>query len=98
MIGRQQVEGLGGAIVPPRLSFRAAQLECWRLGFSLRRTGCDGEVRLCQHGLSENAAYYTDDLDDAVATARAEAGLRAASRRIGAGEGLLDPDFDAEDC
>lgn len=52
----------------------AAMDECKRLGFSLKKTGW-GDYRLVPLSVfppesAEEVAYYTPDLDDAVATAR----------------------------
>lgn len=40
------------------------------LGWTLRCS--DGEYRVAPRGASEDRAYYTNDLDDAIGTARAE--------------------------
>ena len=62
----------------PRLTLAAAKAICAALGFSLRRT-VGSEVRLARPGRNqEAAAHYTDDLDDAIGTARAEAARAAA--------------------
>lgn len=52
-------------------TIKQARDEVRGLGFTLRKTEC-GEFRLCPKGGTENQAYYTDCLDDAVGTARLE--------------------------
>jgi hypothetical protein len=56
------------------MTIREAKAICRSLGFSLNSRPADGEYRLCEYGAGEVRAYYTTDLDDAVCTARKEAG------------------------
>jgi hypothetical protein len=64
-----------------RSAFRAAVAEAMALGFKLSLR--DGEYRLApaigNRAKAERRAYYTDDIDDALGTARLEA-MRFARR------------------
>lgn len=42
------------------------------LGVEIRKTGCD-DYRVNLIGRRESSAYYTDDIDDAIATGKAMA-------------------------
>lgn len=66
------------------------------LGFSL--TKHDGEYRLAPLGgmnTAEDRAAYTDDLDDAIGTARAEAARMALVASANVGPALSDARIDA---
>ena len=54
---------------------------CRLLGYSLNRK--DGEFRVCRHGADEIEAYYTDDAQDAVDTAKADFIYRAEREQQG---------------
>lgn len=49
-----------------------AKTACRLLDFSFRKTQ-SGDFRIMPHGGTEAQAYYTDDISDAVDTAKAEA-------------------------
>lgn len=51
---------------------KQARQACKALGFTFRRTDL-GEYRIAPIGASEDCAYYTDDIDDAIGTAWCEA-------------------------
>lgn len=55
---------------PRRLTLAEARARCAGLGYTLRRTGCGAEIVVYPKGTSANhrAAYFTDDLEDAVST------------------------------
>lgn len=50
------------------MTIKQAKATARALGFKL--THEDGEFRVCPIGGHEGQAYYTDDLDDAIGTAR----------------------------
>lgn len=50
-------------------SIHAAQLKARRLGYTIRRSA-GGDFRVNKVGGAEASAYYTDDIDDALATAK----------------------------
>jgi len=52
-----------------RLTFAEVKREVTQLGFTLSKNQ-DGEYRLCPKGGREESAYYTNDLDDVLGTAR----------------------------
>lgn len=66
-----------GGVSPRPLTFFEAREAVRALGMAMRRTGYDREVRvwnrLTTPDRAEATAYYTDDLEDAVGTARAMA-------------------------
>ena len=54
-----------------KLTLSDAKKICKQYGHRL--TKCDGEYRINHFGASEATAYYTNDLEDAVNTAHAQA-------------------------
>jgi hypothetical protein len=72
-------------IHPPRLTLAEAKAQVRTLGFSLKSR--EGEYVLTPWGEREGAkSYYTNDLKDAVGTARASAGRAGGNARGSAGE------------
>ena len=57
-------------INPAKLTMASARVELANLGFSLKKTGHEGELRVCPTDAGEAQAYYASDLEDAVETAR----------------------------
>ena len=60
------------------MTFEHARNEIRNLGLNISRKNSAGEYRITKHDAkrpewSENIAYYTDDLDDAISTAKAMA-------------------------
>lgn len=61
-----------------KMTQAAAQAEARKRGFTLRRSA-GGDYRLNRKGASENTAYYTDDLEDAIDTMNTDIALAAAA-------------------
>lgn len=53
---------------PKHMTVKEATTTLKTLGFTLRYV--EGDYRVCPKGESEDVAYYTDDLNDAVWTAK----------------------------
>ena len=72
------------------MTIREAQAIARENGYTLRKR--DGEYRVNKTGGEEATAYYTDDLDDAIATVRFEAKREAAQvqNRWNAGLAMQD--------
>ena len=78
----------GSPLPPPEgaaMTFTKARAECRQLGFTLKRTGCGNEVVLKDRGAKDEDGYFTGDMDDAAATARAKLAVRVeqAERKAG---------------
>lgn len=59
-----------------KLTIKAVRESLAGLGYTLRKS--DGEYRVCRKGAGEDAAYYTNELADALGTAQADAERHAA--------------------